>query len=295
MYMKKIILSTVLLLTLINAMSQNLPKGSVILDVERKNFKLYTFVSPNEMFAVTSHIIELPTQLIVIDGQFFAPYAQQLKSLTDSLKKPISRFYISHDHPDHYLGFGDAFPNVEVYALKETKERIEKDGDETLKKRQQQFGDMIPKSLRKPTHIQKEGKEVIEGVTFIFTKSLHNEAEVSMVIKIPEAKAYIAQDIVYNKTHLFIHGHTSGWRKALEDIQKDTQYTLILPGHGKPTDRSVLQEDLKYLDTVDKALAESKSKQEYKSKMLAAYPDYAGAQLMDIYLNYYLKKDWAEK
>ncbi|WP_333819905.1 MBL fold metallo-hydrolase [Ohtaekwangia sp.] len=294
--MKKIILSFTLLLVLFRvSTSQNLPKASVVLAAQTKNFKIYTFVSPNEMFAVTSHVIELPSQLIVVDGQFFAPYAQQLKSFTDSLNKPITRFYISHDHPDHYLGFGDAFPHVEVYALKETKEGIEKEGQETLVKRQQQFGAIIAQSLRTPSHIQKEGRETIEGVTFLFEKSLDNEAQVSLIIKIPEAKAYIAQDIVYNHTHLFIHGHTTGWRKALKDIQKDSQYTLILPGHGKPTDRSVIQEDLKYLDAVDKALAESKSKQEYKSRLQAAYPDYAGVQLMDIYLNYYLKKDWAVK
>jgi glyoxylase-like metal-dependent hydrolase (beta-lactamase superfamily II) len=294
--MKKIILSTAFLLVLFSAaISQNIPKASIVLSAERKSFKIYTLVSPNEMFAVTSHIIELPSQLIVIDGQFFDPYAKQLRSFTDSLKKPITRFYISHDHPDHYLGFGDAFPDVAVYALKETKEGIEKEGQETLRKRQQQFGAMIPKSLHVPEHIQKEGKEVLDGVTFIFKKSVDNEAAVSMIVKIPEAKAYIAQDIVYNKTHLFIHGHTDGWRRALEDLQKDTQYTLILAGHGKPTDRSAIGENLKYLNAVDKALTGSKSKQEYKSKILAAYPDYAGAQLMDIYLNYYLQKDWAEK
>jgi glyoxylase-like metal-dependent hydrolase (beta-lactamase superfamily II) len=293
--MKKIMLALAFGQTLLSqAMSQELPKASVVLAATTTNLKIYTLVAPNDMFANTSHVIELPHELIIVDGQFFAPYAWQLKAFTDSLKKPVTRFYISHDHPDHYIGFGDAFPHAEVYALQETKEGIEKNGLETLQQRQAKFGGIIAKTLKTPTHVQKEGKEVIDGVTVIFEKSTDNEAAVSLVIKIPEARVYIAQDIVYNKTHLFISGNTQGWRKALKEIRRDAQYTLILPGHGKPAGRAVIDEDLKYLDVVDKVLASSKTKKEYKSKILAAYPGYAGVHLIDIYLEFYLKNNWQD-
>lgn len=294
--MKKSIIMAVagLLLTTV-AQAQTLLKARVVLAVETSKLKIFTIVAPSEMFANTTHVVELPHELVIVDGQFFAPYAQQVKELTDSIKKPIVRFYISHDHPDHYLGFGDAFPDVPVYALKETISSIEKDGQQTLEQRQKQFGEIIAKSLNKPTHEQRPGKEVIDGVTFIFEESLNNEAATSLVIKIPEAKAYIAQDIVYNKVHLFISGSTEGWRNALKKVQAEKNYTLILPGHGVPGDRSLLTEDFKYLDFVDHTLASSKSKEEYKSRILAAYPDYGGKGLLDIYLNYYLKKDWGKK
>ncbi|MBF4472566.1 hypothetical protein [Flavobacterium sp. HJJ] len=275
--------------------AQNLPKASVIQSVKTKKISIYTVVAPPEMFTNTTHVIELPHELIVVDGQFFAPYAQEVKKLTDSLHKPITRFYISHDHPDHYLGFGDAFPNVPVYALEETKEGIEKSGQQVLEQRQKQFGPIIAKSLNRPTHVQKTGKEVIDGVTFIFEESLNNEDAASLVIKIPEIKANILQDIVYNKTHLFISGNTEGWRKAIKKEESEKKYTLILPGHGKPTDPSIFQTDLKYLDFVDKTLESSKSKEEYKAKLLAEYPDYGGDHLIDIYLTYYLKWDWNKK
>lgn len=283
------------LTTLNRAMSQELPKASVQLAMQDQRLKVYTLVAPPEMFANTSHVIELPHELIVVDGQFFAPYGQQLKMLTDSLKKPVTRFYVSHDHPDHYLGFGDAFPDVQVYALEETKQSIEKNGRETLKQRQEQFGGIIAKTVNVPAHVQKTGKEVIDGVTFIFERSLDNEDAVSLVIKLPEAKTYIAQDIVYNKIHLFISGNLDGWRKALRKIENEKEYKIILPGHGEPAGPSVLKEDLKYLDFVDKTLAASKSKEDYKSRIQAAYPDYGGTRLIDIYLAYYLKKDWKEK
>ncbi|BAV06739.1 Glyoxylase, beta-lactamase superfamily II [Filimonas lacunae] len=276
------------------AFSQELPKASVQLAAQAAHVKIYTVVAPPEQFSNTTHVIELPHELVVIDGQFFAPYAWQVKALTDSLHKPVTRFYISHDHPDHYIGFGDAFPDVPVYALAETKAGIEQAGQQTLEQRQKQFGDVIAKKLNLPTHIQQPGTEVIDGVKFIFEVSHDNEAALSLVVKVPEVKAYIAQDIVYNNTHLFISGNSDGWRKALHKIEKEHDYTLILPGHGKPADRSVLKEDLQYLDFVDQALAASKTKEEYKAKLLAAYPGYGGAHLIDIYLAYYLKKDWGK-
>jgi len=294
--MKKTLLVLALgLASFTNILAQELPKANVILPVNNRNVKIYTVVAPPEMFSNTTHIIELPHELIVVDGQFFAPYAQQVKQLTDSLKKPVTRFYISHDHPDHYIGFGDAFPDVPVYALKETKEGIEKEGKSTLEQRQKQFGPIIAKSLNIPSHIQEPGEETIDGVKFVFEKSLHNEAEVSLIIKIPAAKVYIAQDIVYNKTHLFISGNTDGWKMALKKIENEKQYTIILPGHGNPANRSVITEDLKYLDFVNQALATSATKDEYKAKLLAAYPQFGGVHLIDIYLAYYLKKDWTNK
>lgn len=276
------------------AFSQELPKASVQLAVKSAHVNIYTVVAPPEQFSNTTHVIELPHELVVVDGQFFAPYAWQVKQLTDSLKKPVTRFYISHDHPDHYIGFGDAFPDVPVYTLAETKAGIEQSGQQTLQQRQQQFGDIIAKKLNLPTHIQQPGTEEIDGVKFIFEVSHDNEAAVSLIIKLPEVNTYIAQDIVYNHTHLFIAGKTDGWRKALKKLASEHRYTVILPGHGLPATPAVIQENLKYLDFAEQALATATTKEEYKAKLLAEYPTYGGVHLIDIYLAYYLKKDWGK-
>jgi glyoxylase-like metal-dependent hydrolase (beta-lactamase superfamily II) len=245
------------------------------------------------MFANTSHIIELKDELIIVDGQFFAPYAFELKKITDSLAKPVTRFYISHDHPDHYIGFGDAFPNVKVYALAETKASIEQVGQGVLEQRQAQFGPMIATKLNKPSVIQQPGEETIGNVKFIFEKSLNNESVVSLVIKLPELGVYIAQDIVYNKIHLFVEGDTKGWENALHKIIKEKAYTIVLPGHGKEGTIELINANLNYLAFVNETILKSKNKNEFKAAILKKFPEYGGEQLIDIYLNYYLKpKNW---
>lgn len=273
--------------------AQDLPKGTFWTVAKNKSVKIHTYMSPAVMFANTSHIIELQNELIVVDGQFFAPYAFELKKYTDSLAKPVTRFYISHDHPDHYIGFGDAFPNAKVYALAETKAAFDQAGQGVLEQRQAQFGPMIAKTLNKPSVIQKPGTETIGKVKFIFEKSEDNESAVSLVIKLPELGIYIAQDIVYNKIHLFIEADTKGWENALNKILQEKQYKLILSGHGKEGNMLLLKENLDYLAFVNKTILESKNKEEFKVAILKKYPEYGGEQLVDIYLAYYLKpKNW---
>ncbi|MDP2238243.1 MAG: MBL fold metallo-hydrolase [Bacteroidales bacterium] len=280
-------------LTKINA--QNIPTGSSWTVIKNKNVKVHTYMSPTAMFANTSHIIELKNELIIVDGQFFAPYALELKKFTDSIGKPVTRFYISHDHPDHFIGFGDAFPDVKVYALAETKTSIEQTGQGVLEQRQAQFGPMIATKLNKPSVIQQPGEETIGNVKFIFEKSLNNESTVSLVIKLPELGVYIAQDIVYNKIHLFIEGDTKGWETALNKIIKEKTYKIILAGHGKEGGIELLKENLKYLAFVNATILNTKNKEDFKAAIIKKYPEYGGEQLVDIYLNYYLKpSNWVK-
>lgn len=60
--------------------AQEIPTGTSWTVIQNKDVKVHTYMSPSAMFANTSHIIELKNELIIVDGQFFAPYALELKS-----------------------------------------------------------------------------------------------------------------------------------------------------------------------------------------------------------------------
>ncbi|XHR96084.1 hypothetical protein ACFJIV_05195 [Mucilaginibacter sp. UC70_90] len=128
-------------------MTNQLPKASIYLVKDNGNVKVHTLVSPAPMFANATHIIELPGELILVDGQFFAQYGQEFRTLADSIQKPITRFYVTHDHPDHYLGMGDAFANAKVCALPEIIESLLKHGPRQLLEKQQQMGSLIASKL----------------------------------------------------------------------------------------------------------------------------------------------------
>lgn len=245
--------------------------------------KVHSFVSPGTAFANATHIIELPTQLILIDGQFFAPFAQQFRALADSFKKPITRFYITHDHPDHYLGMGDAFADVTIYALPEISDGIHQRGQHELEEKQQLFGNVIASKLAYPTETVQPGTEIIDGVEFIFERITNTESPVTLFIKLPDLGIAIVQDILYHNTHPFITGPIDGWIAALQSFQTD-RYDILLPGHGAPADKTAVDNAIAYLKNAYKIFQASANGVEYKQQLLQAFPNYAGAKLIDIYI-----------
>ncbi|RKR05540.1 glyoxylase-like metal-dependent hydrolase (beta-lactamase superfamily II) [Flavobacterium sp. 90] len=265
-------------------MENQLPPAKIYLVKDTGLVKVHTLVSPAPMFANATHIIELPDELILIDGQFFAQYGNEFRNLADSLQKPISRFYVTHDHPDHYLGMGDAFANVPVYALEEIKASLEKNAPKELKEKQHHMGNLIAGRLSLPTQIVEPGEENIGGVKFIFERVLDTESPSTLVIKLPELKIAIVQDILYHNTHAFVTGPIDGWKTALRKLREDTAYDIFLPGHGKPANSSDLDNALIYLDQIETVKNDAINAEEYKNEVLKLYPNYAGAKLIDIYL-----------
>src|ERR1700728_1843016 len=89
--------------------------------------RIHTYTAPEEGWVVNTHVIELPTQLIVIDAQYTLTYAREVLGYAGTLGKPIARLYISHFHPDHLLGAA-AFTDP-IYALPEVRAKIDAVGD----------------------------------------------------------------------------------------------------------------------------------------------------------------------
>ena len=90
-------------------------------------------------------------------------------------------------------------------------------------------------------------------------------------------------------------------KESLTDKQKDMiinnqewiQFIINLEREEGKTE--LLKENLKYLAFVNETILKSKNKEEYKAAILKKYPEYGGEQLIDIYLNYYLKpKNWVK-
>src|SRR5215469_2562540 len=82
---------------------------------------IHTFVAPEEGWLVTSHIIEFPSELFVVDAQYSLSLAREVVRYAASLKKPVTRLYVTHYHPDHLLGaaaFGAPLYTLEGVALK---------------------------------------------------------------------------------------------------------------------------------------------------------------------------------
>ena len=88
-----------------------------IILTHRNEVPIHTYTSLEAGCLVNTHIIELPTQLLVVDAQSTLTFAREVVKYAETLEKPITRVYISHHHPDHLLGAA-AF-SAPLYALAE--------------------------------------------------------------------------------------------------------------------------------------------------------------------------------
>jgi hypothetical protein len=72
----------------------------------------------------------------------------------------------------------------------------------------------------------------------------------------------------------------------------DKEYELVLPGHGEPSDSSVIAENIAYLEKGREFLESTKDEQELKQLFLNQYPDYRGPELLDITNFFLFHRNW---
>ncbi|WP_282076639.1 MBL fold metallo-hydrolase [Epibacterium ulvae] len=246
--------------------------------------KIHSYQSPDLTGCVTTHVIETPERLVFVDGQRSVIYGQEVRDYAERTGKPVDRMIVSHLHPDHWFG-AYQFRDVPIYSFAETQAEINQLGDFFIEISLASLGKHVPPSKVVPNQIIAHGaKEVIDGVTLEFRHVTDAESDNMMTIYLPDQKVLIAQDMLYNNCHLFCgHGNFDGWSAGLREMQADTSFDLVLPGHGPTTgSRQAIDDGLVYLDHVQTAYAVSSSGDELKAAILERYPSYMAAGLVDI-------------
>lgn len=245
---------------------------------------IHTFMAPEDGWLVTSHIIELPSQLFVVDAQYTLPFAREVTHYAAGLGKPLRRLYVTHYHPDHLLG-ATAF-NAPLFTLTSVASQVEAAGDRVAREEHEKLGDDIPLVARRPDVLVSEGEEIIDGVRIEHRRLCGAETEDALVIALPETKTVIVQDLVYNRSHLFLgERRFDGWRAALRDY-RTLPYNRVLPGHGLPGDKALYDEMVDYLDLAEDTLATSTTAPQFRQRMISRYPDYGCLKVLDHQLRF---------
>lgn len=246
--------------------------------------KIHSYQGPNLTGCVTTHVIETPERLVFVDGQRSVIHGQEVRDYAEKTGKPVDRMIVSHLHPDHWFG-AYQFRDVPIYSFAETQAEINDLGDFFIKISVESLGDHVPVAKVVPDQVIPHGAvEVIDGVTFEFRHVMDAESDNMMTIYLPDQKVLIAQDMLYNDCHLFCgHGNFDGWKNGLAEMQKDTSFDLVLPGHGPTTgSRQAMDNAVVYLDHVQAAYEKAKTGDELKAAILERYPSYLAEGLVDI-------------
>jgi len=254
-------------------------QGSVSIS-DRGDVKIHTYTSPENGLLVNTHLIELRSQLLAVDAQYGLPYAAEVIEYAKSLGKPISRLYVTHEHPDHF--FGTATFDAPIYALPEVKSAIETVGDTMAANSHANFGDFVPATATKPDRTVEPGEEIIDGVRVEFHRVKNVEAAAILTVALPDHGVIITQDVAYNQVHLFIaERRFEDWASALAELEQ-LPYETVLPGHGEPGGKEIYGQVREYLTAAKALLAEASSGEQLKATLIERFPAYRGEVLLDI-------------
>lgn len=258
---------------------------------------IHSYQSPPDGEMVSSQIIELPHSVVVVDVQLLRPYAHFVRKYVDRLNKPIDRVIISHAHADHWFGL-EYFADAPIYALAETKATIAAIGEMFVQYKRAELGDLVTEHAITPTHVLNEGKEIIDGVEFVFTKVVDSESPFNLIAELPAQKTLIAQDLVYNNIYLCVGEQNSqgqflfdGWINALRRLQEH-DYQIVLAGHGEPTDMQMITANIAYVQAAKQLFETVPDEHELKQQLRARFPTLRLPEMLDFSNVFLYHRTW---
>ena len=292
---KKMVFITAMMMTIsfslaVAAAAEFNPQAGLYYRYDTPSVTFHTYTTPIPQAASASVIIETPNALVLQDVQLAAPNNMELKALINSLKKPLKRIIISHDHDHHWIGL-ELFEGVPVYANAATIQSIKEKGADMLANAKEQFGEeMVPyKKVVVPENMIKPGMEVIDGIRFVYSTPMMELTGPVNFIELPDQKVLIHHHLAYNGVHVPLP--PIGPRlDALKQL-KGIGYDYLIGGHGIPSDPDAyFDAAMGYYTRLGESVKSSPDPKMAKEKMIQAYPNWGGVFLLDMMLPAYYKK-----
>ncbi|QGY32312.1 MBL fold metallo-hydrolase [Pantoea cypripedii] len=203
------------------------------------NTKVFLSSDKNDGFGVTSTIIYGDTDAILVDAQFTLSNAHRLVADLMELKRDLKIIYLTHLHPDHYLGLEvikSVYPNAKVVAYKEAADDINQAYDFKI----DYWGNTILKSngANIKFDVTRLEDEVIylEGQPINILGILRGDCVDIAALWIPSTRTLVASDLVFSDCHVWVADmrspeHVNQWLETLDKLEA-LEPAVVIPGHS---------------------------------------------------------------
>ena len=255
-----------------------------------------------ETATVNSFIFSNGKSLVVMDVQRSTAEAKKLAKVIENKGLPLSHILITHGHPDHYTGISwlsKVFPKAKIIVANE---EIKKDilGFSTWMESVGWLDAeplLKPKSEKNPNgfdylnniHALNSDSLIMNGGGMLKLNTNYSPAEAEHVttVFVDDINGLFTSDLGYHKVHLWMgqgvsKKHVANWRAQLVTLKsKYSKRNLgVYPGHGKPTDMSLFDSMVEYIDDFNYVTSTARSKEKAIRKMKALYPKYKEADFL---------------
>lgn len=236
----------------------------------------------NGLFAVSSSLIEGPSEVILVDAQFERDDAEELVEMIQATGKTLTAVFISHKDPDFYFGVDrirESFPDVKILATPATVAGIEK----TIQLKNDFWGPILGENAPRELIVPK----VIEGSTLLVdgeevqVVGLEGHDPAHTFLWVPSAKTVLGGVPVYENVHVWMADNQTpesreNWRRTLDQILA-LNPERIIPGHymGDPAkDASSVAFTRNYIAAFEEASDKLEGSAAVIAAMTAAHPGF---------------------
>lgn len=234
---------------------------------------------------VASTIIYGEKDAVLVDAQFTLSNAHRLVAEILETDRRLTTIYITHVHPDHFMGLPvivSAFPNARVVSIKESADDVNASGDFKI----DYWGHKVLGSngakTKVPVETLSEPVIMLEGKRLEILGPFQGDAPNSSVVWIPSIKTLIASDLIFDHAHSWLSAAKSpalaqDWLKAL-DILAALKPEVVVPGHAPSNEYlspSSISYTRQYIKAFLKALKDTDGSKPLIAEMQRQYPDVA--------------------
>jgi glyoxylase-like metal-dependent hydrolase (beta-lactamase superfamily II) len=246
----------------------------------RQKLSIHVFTSEKDDFFVNSVILEGKDSVMLVDAQLDRFNALKVISMIKRMHKDLSLIYITHSHPDHYLGldaFKDAFPKARVIAIPGVVDSINNNYQSKLNRWQTLLGDMAA-TRRVPIEKFYGSTILFQGTKIKIIKDVRGDNADNSMLWIPRDKTLIAGDVIYQDMHVYTAETNQNsrieWLEVIRKI-KNMNPRVVINGHqkqGTPIGTEGIAFTDGYLRTFDIELKKAPNKEALIETMKRRYP-----------------------
>lgn len=178
----------------------------------------------------------------------------------------------------YHMAGGTFLPSAKKYATKSALEYGTKGGGKALADGfTAAFGGLFDAAPHKIDEIVKEGRITVAGIDFDICPT-----EEAFDVVIPSLNA-VYTHMLGHDCHSIVGGaaHADAMTAQLRGYLAKN-YTLVLTSHYTPEDLKDVETKIAYLQNLKAIAAASKDSAEFKARVRAAYPEYAGGNYLDM-------------
>jgi len=235
-------------------------------------------------FGVTSTVIYGDHDAILVDAQFTIANAHRLVAELIELDRNIIFIYITHLHPDHYLGLEvikQKYPDARVIAYKKASSDINEAYDFKI----QYWGNTVlgnnGANIKFPVEKWTEDKILLEGETIQILGVMTGDCADIAPLWIPASRTLIASDLVFADCHIWIADMRTPdllkkWSESLDKLEA-LQADIVVPGHSSSAltlHPSAISYTRQYINDFVRELHRSENAQQLMDAMDRIYPDH---------------------